>query len=96
MFMDSMATYPWNTQMDLGNTQRTDTVPPETHCLVADINTTSTTQIFDISRESGNQTYITTAKQMISGLFREYQRGLGFVIRQSYAPPHCLPQARSL
>jgi hypothetical protein len=53
---------------DLGCENRAEPIPPKPHRLVTDIDPSLVQQVYNISKGSGNRTYIITARRMISGL----------------------------
>ncbi len=52
---------------DLRSEHRTEPVPPEPHCFVADIDTTLEQKIFYLFSDSGKRMYIITARRITSG-----------------------------
>jgi len=68
---------------DLRCEHRTEPVPPETHCFVANIDATFKQQIFDLPKRK--RMYIITVRRITSGELLKYRKG--FCIAGSYGMP---------
>jgi hypothetical protein len=56
---------------------RAEQVPPEPHCLVADVDTSLDIRSSTLRNDRGNRAYIITTKRITSGDELKYRNGLG-------------------